>query len=116
MSGRRVQRTLQPAVLGWARERAGLATETIAAKVGVSPDRVLEWEWSRFESSFGLELLSTVHWVIMRESPGDIDDTISRVYGRNDRKKQFSVRQIELAADILITKGWDHPGVLEPSS
>ena len=46
VSGRHVQRTLQPAVLRWARERAGFGTETIAAKVGVRPDRVLDWERS----------------------------------------------------------------------
>lgn len=69
-----------------------------------------------FESSFGLELLSTVHWVITHESPGNLDDTISRVYDWNARKKQFSVRQIGLAADVLATKGWIEPGVLHPDA
>ena len=32
-----------------------------------------------FESSFGLELLSTVHWVIARESPENLADVITRV-------------------------------------
>ena len=45
MSRRLVQR-LEPAVLRWARERAGLGVETLAAKVGVGADRVLEWERS----------------------------------------------------------------------
>ena len=58
-----------------------------------------------FESSFGLELLSTVHWVIARES-GKLDDTVSRVHAWNDRKKQFSVRQIKLTAKVLAAKGW----------
>ena len=65
-----------------------------------------------FESSFGLELLSTVHWVITRESPENLNDVISRVYGWNDRKKRFSARQIELAADVLAKKGWIEPGAL----
>ena len=46
MSGRRVLQTLQPEVLRWARERAGYGAETIASKIGVSPDRVVEWERS----------------------------------------------------------------------
>ena len=71
---------------------------------------------SGFESSFGLELLSTVHWVITRESPGNIDDTISRVYGWNARKKQFSVRQIKLAVGTLAKRGWIDPGVLQSGS
>jgi O-acetyl-ADP-ribose deacetylase (regulator of RNase III) len=65
-----------------------------------------------FESAFGLELLSTVHWVVTRDSPGSIDDTISSVYGWNVRKRQFSVGQIALAADTLATKGWIDAGAL----
>ena len=46
MTGRRVQRTLEPSVLRWARERAGFDAGTVAAKVGVKPERVAEWERS----------------------------------------------------------------------
>lgn len=59
-----------------------------------------------FESSFGLELLSTVHWVITRESGGSLDETVSRVHAWNDRKKRFWARQIRLAAERLEKKGW----------
>ena len=68
-----------------------------------------------FESTFGLELLSTVHWVITRESPGSIDETVSRIYGWNDRKRRFSARQIELAANVLANKGWIDAGALHAS-
>ena len=63
-----------------------------------------------FESSFGLELLSTVHWVIVRESGGNLDDAVSRVHTWHDRKKQFWVRQIKLAAEVLAAKGWIDAG------
>ena len=46
MSGRRRQQTLQPAVLRWARERAGLRPETLATKMKVRTERVVEWERS----------------------------------------------------------------------
>ena len=46
MTGRRLQWTLEPSVLRWARERASLDVNTVAAKVGVAPDRVAEWERS----------------------------------------------------------------------
>ena len=46
MSGRRLQWTLEPSVLRWARERARLDVKTVAAKVRVRPDRVAEWERS----------------------------------------------------------------------
>ena len=45
MSGRRLQITLQPDVLRWARERAKLQPEELARKMGVKRhERVLEWE------------------------------------------------------------------------
>ncbi|MCY4109453.1 MAG: macro domain-containing protein [Chloroflexi bacterium] len=75
-------------------------------------DRVADLVFG-FESSFGLELLATVHWVITRESPGNLDEAISCVYGWNSRKKRFSARQIKVAADVLKTKGWIEPAALQ---
>ena len=59
-----------------------------------------------FESSFGLELLSTVHWVASKEQAKTVDDLVQRTYAWNDRKKQFSRRQISLAVEILSKKKW----------
>jgi len=59
-----------------------------------------------FESPFGLELLSTVHWVIKKESASTREQAIRQVYDWNDRKHQFSERQIDLAARVLEAKGW----------
>ena len=71
---------------------------------------------SGFESSFGLELLSTVHWVIAREPPRNLTDVISHVHKWDERKKMFSARQIKLAADVLAEKGWIDRGVLDAGS
>ena len=78
-------------------------------------DRVVQLV-AGFESSFGLELLSTVHWVITREPPGTLNDVISRIHEWDERKKQFSDRQIELAADVLAKMGWIDPGALHAGS
>lgn len=43
---RRLQITLQPSVLRWARERVNLSPETLAEKLNVKPDRVTQWEES----------------------------------------------------------------------
>ncbi len=59
-----------------------------------------------FESPLGLELLSTVHWIASKESPQSIDDVIGKTYAWNERKKQFSQRQIRLTYDVLTEKGW----------
>ena len=44
MGNRRLQITLQPEVLRWARERIDFSPEELARKMQVKPDRVLEWE------------------------------------------------------------------------
>ncbi len=59
-----------------------------------------------FESPFGLELLSTVHWIASREQVQSMDDVVRKIYAWKNRKKQFSQRQIELAIDVLSRKGW----------
>ena len=59
-----------------------------------------------FESSFGLELLATVHWVLQHNTPNSREELIQQVYAWNDRKRQFWPQQIELAADVLVQKGW----------
>jgi len=59
-----------------------------------------------FESPFGLELLSTVHWVTKMEQTQSVNDVVEKIHEWNDRKKQFSLRQIELAINILSSKGW----------
>ncbi len=64
-----------------------------------------------FESPFGLELLSTVHWVASRESPQSTDDVVAKTYAWNERKKQFSRRQICLALKVLTRKGWIQAGL-----
>jgi len=59
-----------------------------------------------FESPFGLELLSTVHWVINKEPVKSVEDVVNTTYAWSPRKKQFTSRQIRLALDVLKRKGW----------
>ena len=59
-----------------------------------------------FESPFGLELLSTVHWILHRDGSPAGEDLVALTHGWNERKRQFSPRQIELAAEVLSGKGW----------
>jgi hypothetical protein len=59
-----------------------------------------------FESPFGLELLATVHWVVKNEQVQTVDDVITSVYAWNEKKRQFSSRQIRLALDVMKKKGW----------
>lgn len=66
-----------------------------------------------FETPFGLELLSTVHWVATREGAATTDGVVAAVYAWNERKKRFSPRQIGLALDVLTRKGWFRLGSAE---
>ena len=59
-----------------------------------------------FESSFGLELLATVHWVASARSSTSDDEIIAYTYAWNPRKRQFTERQILLALGVLRGKGW----------
>lgn len=59
-----------------------------------------------FETPFGLELLSTVHWVASREGASTREDAAAHTYSWGDRKRQFSRRQISIALDVLKEKGW----------
>jgi O-acetyl-ADP-ribose deacetylase (regulator of RNase III) len=58
-----------------------------------------------YESSFGLELLATVHWITQREV-GNSDAVVERVHAWGARKKQFTPRQIRLALATLTENGW----------
>jgi O-acetyl-ADP-ribose deacetylase (regulator of RNase III) len=59
-----------------------------------------------FETPFGLELLSTVYWVIRNEGAGDTAEVIARTHEWNERKRRFSAEQITLAQGVLASKGW----------
>ena len=59
-----------------------------------------------FETPFGLELLATVHWVITHNLITSHEDVIKYTYAWNERNKQFSASQINLAIDVLSSKGW----------
>jgi O-acetyl-ADP-ribose deacetylase (regulator of RNase III) len=59
-----------------------------------------------FESPFGLELLSTVHWLMKHEPVATLDDVVVRTYSWNEHKKQFTRRQIGIAVEVLSKQGW----------
>lgn len=59
-----------------------------------------------FETPFGLELLATVHWVVVREGAVDDEDVVSKVYAWNSRKRRFSKRQVGIALQTLRDQGW----------
>lgn len=59
-----------------------------------------------FETPFGLELLSTVHWIAQHDGATPENEIVARTYDWGDRKRQFSERQIRLAIDVLKSKDW----------
>jgi O-acetyl-ADP-ribose deacetylase (regulator of RNase III) len=62
-----------------------------------------------YETPFGLELLSTVHWVAKHEDAAGVEEAIAKVYAWNERKRRFTPRQIALAFETLQSKGWLAP-------
>ena len=59
-----------------------------------------------FETSFGLELLTTVHWVADRTAHRPRTKKSLPIRMRGIHKRQFSKRQILLALQVLREKGW----------
>lgn len=59
-----------------------------------------------FETPYGMELLSTVHWVSSREGASSADDAIRKTYDWSQRKQIFADKQIRLAWDVLSGQGW----------
>jgi len=59
-----------------------------------------------FESPFGMELLSTVHWLMKHELVATLDDVVTRTYSWNERKRRFTRRQIAIAVEVLSGQGW----------
>jgi O-acetyl-ADP-ribose deacetylase (regulator of RNase III) len=59
-----------------------------------------------FETPFGVELLSTVHWLVTQNGASTLDDVIRQTYEWNERKRQFSQKQIEIAVRRLADQGW----------
>ena len=62
-----------------------------------------------FESSFGLELLATVHWVAASQSQPTEREVVASTHAWGPQKRQFSERQIRLALRVLREKGWLPP-------
>lgn len=59
-----------------------------------------------FETPFGMELLSTVHWVAVHQGAATEDDMMTQVYNWNTRKKTFQPAQLRLAWKALQEHGW----------
>ena len=59
-----------------------------------------------FESSFGLELLTTVHWVASENPTATLDEVVDYTYAWGLHKRQFSERQIRLALQVLREQDW----------
>lgn len=59
-----------------------------------------------FETSFGMELLSTVHWVATREKAATASEAVTLVHAWNKRKQMFEPRHIHLAWEQLRFGEW----------
>ena len=62
-----------------------------------------------FETPFGLELLSSVHWVATRDGARSAEQAADALYAWNERKKQFTPAQIGVAWTTLDEQGWLTP-------
>jgi O-acetyl-ADP-ribose deacetylase (regulator of RNase III) len=67
-----------------------------------------------FETSHGMELLATVHWVGRHEGAAGFPAALDRVRAWSDRKKRWEEGEVRVAWDTLQSKGWLPPDREEP--
>jgi len=68
-------------------------------------DRVVELIQG-FETPFGMELLSTVHWVARHEGAKNPAEALEKAHAWNDRKRMFGQQHIRVAWGALQRHGW----------
>lgn len=59
-----------------------------------------------FETPHGMELLSTVHWVVSREAASTPEEAMAKTHAWNERKRIFDAKQIRLGWQVLHEQGW----------
>jgi O-acetyl-ADP-ribose deacetylase (regulator of RNase III) len=59
-----------------------------------------------FETPYGMELLSTVHWVATREGARTVEEALAHTYEWADRKRMFKPEHIRVAWRVLAKKDW----------
>ncbi|HHH75605.1 MAG TPA: Appr-1-p processing protein [Phycisphaerae bacterium] len=59
-----------------------------------------------FETPYGMELLATVHWVVIHENASSFEEAVSAVHSWNDRKQKIPTKHIKIAWDTLRERGW----------
>ncbi len=59
-----------------------------------------------FETPFGMELLTTIHWVVTQEGVTSPEDAVAKVYAWNARKRMFGQEHLRVAWDTLVERGW----------
>jgi uncharacterized protein YwgA len=59
-----------------------------------------------FETTFGMELLSTVHWVATREKADTAEAAVTKIHAWNSRKRMFEPRHVRLAWERLHQADW----------
>ncbi len=94
------QLTLVPGAVENARDVLAQRRETIERSNRVS--KLVDG----YETPFGMELLSTVHWVATRERPADAAGVVAAVHAWGERKRRFAPEQIWLALSQLELQGW----------
>lgn len=84
-----------------------------AAAPMVSSDEMTAHAFSRieelvrgFETPLGLELLATTHWAIAREGARSTAEVQAVFANWNERKSNFTPRQIAIAMDQIQSQGW----------
>jgi O-acetyl-ADP-ribose deacetylase (regulator of RNase III) len=64
-----------------------------------------------FETTSGMELLSTVHWVAVHEGAATVEAAVANIHAWSNRKRMFKPEHIRLAWDRLCATQWLRSGI-----
>lgn len=62
-----------------------------------------------YETPYGMELLSTLHWVAAQEGAADFAQAVEKTYAWNPRKRMLRKSHLRVAWDTLDREGWIRP-------
>lgn len=79
-----------------------LANEPLTVKQIVRVRQLVEG----FETSFGLELLATVYWLLAQDATISDADLLGRVHDWDKSKVGFELRHVQVARQRLVEAGW----------
>ncbi|MCB0596495.1 MAG: ImmA/IrrE family metallo-endopeptidase [Lewinellaceae bacterium] len=105
-------------ILTWARERAGIAVDSLSASVGVKPEVIVDWESGKKYPTFNQaqtlakKLLIPFGYLFLSEPPTEVPQITDLRTVRNEERNKFSLEFQDVLNDALRKQNWYREQIL----